>query len=229
MFTSLLRLPGPDETTRGNVARVLIAGFALVIVLLLAAGFIGIGNIRSIQTSAASLAEQQSVTNRLIDELKRQQSSLSEVFSVLARDPDSVDAASILAQLDEAGRQIDRIAEAGARTPAARTVAAAAERLRCTSPARPGACFRSRIPETFASRDLFRRHAEFIAVVARLIDSNYHKVIEAQAEIDQRSSRLLKESVLLLGACLVLALLSTALTVRLTSRWCAPWSGRRAS
>ena len=59
---------------------------------------------------------EQSVTNRLIDELHRQQTSLSEVFSVLARDPDSVDYDRILSQLDEADRDIDRISAEGAQT-----------------------------------------------------------------------------------------------------------------
>ncbi len=62
-----------------------------MILLLLAAAAIGIHNIQSIQQNAASLVREQSVTNRLIDELHRQQTSLSEVFSVMARDPDSLD------------------------------------------------------------------------------------------------------------------------------------------
>src|SRR5690349_4971484 len=104
-------MPVPAEShanpiTHNNILRVLIAGFALVIALLLAAGFVGIRNIRSIRENAARLVEQQSLTNHLIDELQRQQTSLREVFSVLARDPDSVDAGRILAQLDEAGRNI---------------------------------------------------------------------------------------------------------------------------
>src|SRR5919206_347025 len=59
---------------------------------------------------------EQSLTNRLIDELHSQQTSLAEVFSVLARDPDSVDYDRVMAQLDEADRDIARISEEGKQT-----------------------------------------------------------------------------------------------------------------
>src|SRR5689334_22021036 len=110
----------PQQITHQNIFRVLIAGFTLVILLLLAAAFVGIRNIESIQENAASLLREQSVTNRLIDELHSQQTSLSEVFSVLARDPDSVDYDHIMSQLDEADRDINRISEEGAQTPESR-------------------------------------------------------------------------------------------------------------
>jgi hypothetical protein len=216
MFTSPFASLKPQEITHRSVLTVLIAGFALVIILVLVAGFIGISNIHSIQANAASLVEQQSVTNRLIDELQREQTSLSEVFSILARDPDSVDAESILAQLGEADRQINRIVQAGLETPQRKLW----QRLKETSAAFSGEATRLlsiEEPETFASRDLFRDHEEFTAVVAKLIEVNYHKVLTAQTEIDERSARLLNESFVLLGSCLLLALASTALTVRLTT------------
>lgn len=203
--------------THGNLLRILLTGFALVIVLLLAAGFIGIRNIRSIQSNVARLVERQLVTNRLIEELKRQQVSLSEVFSILARDPDSVDADRIQAQLDEADRNIARIADAGLATPER----ALWQRLKEAS---QGFSEETRrllsedAPETYASRELFRRHERFIAVVARLIEADYQNVLASQAEIDRRTEGLLRESVLLIGGCLIMALLSTALTVRLTTR-----------
>ena len=207
----------PRAITHGNLLRVLLTGFALVIVLLLAAGFIGIRNIRSIQSNVARLVDRQLVTNRLIEELKRQQVSLSEVFSILARDPDSVDADRIQAQLDEADGNIARIADAGLATPER----ALWQRLKEASQGFSEETRRllsEEAPETFASRELFRRHERFIAVVARLIEANYRNVLASQAEIDRRTEGLLRESFLLIGACLAMALLSTALTVRLTTR-----------
>src|ERR1044071_4647032 len=99
------------EITPQNIFRVLLAGFGLVILLLLAAAVVGLRSVHSIRESAANLVREQSVTNRLIDELHSQQTSLSEVFSVLARDPDSVDFERIMAQLDEADRDIKRISQ----------------------------------------------------------------------------------------------------------------------
>src|SRR5215475_1482611 len=107
----------PKQITRPYIYRVLVAGFGLVILLLVAAAIVGLRNIQSIQTEAANLLKEQSLTNRLIDELHSQQTSLFEVFSVLARDPDSVDYDRIMNQLDEADRDIARICSEGARTP----------------------------------------------------------------------------------------------------------------
>ena len=202
--------------THRNIFRVLTAGFGLVILLLLAAALVGIHNIQSIQENAASLLREQSVTNRLIDELHSQQTSLSEVFSVLARDPDSVDYGRIMSQLEEADRDIDRISAAGAQTP---------ERDLWVSLKRNSTAFSNEArrllsvedPETFASMDLFRYHEAFTSVVARLIEGEYRKVSAAQAQIDRRSSRLLRESALFAGGSVLLALVFSAFTVRLVS------------
>ena len=124
--------PAADRRiTHRSLLRVLIAGFSLVIVLQLAGAFIGIGNIHSIKESAARLVQEQQSTNRLLEEVHRQQASLSEVFSVLARDPDSVDYSRILSQLDEADRNIDRIVAEAAETPQRRLY----DQLRQTSAA----------------------------------------------------------------------------------------------
>jgi signal transduction histidine kinase len=203
--------------THQNIFRVLIAGFSLVIVLLAAAATVGLRNIRAIQQSAASLVREQSVTNRLIDELQRQQTSLSEVFSVLARDPDSVDYDSIMSELEEAGRDIDRISAEGAQT----AESGLWGRLRDASLAFSGEARRLLAveePETFASLDLFRDHEAFVSVVARLIEAEYRKVRAAQEQIDRQSSRLLDVSLAFAAAAALLALAFAALTVRMASR-----------
>ena len=92
------------QITHQNIFRVMTVGFALVILLLLAAAAVGIRNIRSIQENAAGLVRDQEVTNRLIGELHSQQTALTEVFSVLARDPDSVDYDGIMQQLGQADK-----------------------------------------------------------------------------------------------------------------------------
>jgi len=203
--------------TQRSLLRVLIAGFALVIFLLLAGAFIGIGNIHSIRENASQLVQEQQATNRLLEEVHRQQASFSEVFSILARDPDSVDYQSILAQLDEANRNIDRIVAEGAQTLQRRLY----DQLRQTSAAFSAEARRLlevEEPETFSSQDLFRDHEAFISVVAKLIESSYRRAVAAQNQIDRRSERLVKISAALLCAFLILAVLCTVLTVRLTAR-----------
>jgi signal transduction histidine kinase len=207
----------PRPITHQNVFRVLVAGFTLVILLLLAAAFVGVGNIRAIQQNAAELVREQAVTNGLIDELHAQQRTLSEVFSVLARDPDSVDYDKIMAQLDQADRDIERICAEGSRTPEHLQWA----RLRETSAdfsREARRLLNVENPETFASIDLFRDHAAFISVVARLIETEYRRGSAAQAQIDQRSSHLLSISALFAGGSLLLALVFAAITLRMAKR-----------
>jgi signal transduction histidine kinase len=209
--------PTPRRITQRSLLRVLIVGFSLVIALLLAGAFIGIGNILIIKENAARLVDEQQATNRLLEEVHRQQASLSEVFSILARDPDSVDYARIVSQLDEADRNIGRIAAEGAQTAQRRLY----DQLQRTSAAFSGEARRLLAveePVTFSSQDLFRDHEAFISVVAKLIEASYRRAVAAQNQIDQRSERLVKQSAAFLGAFLTLALLCTVLTVRLTAQ-----------
>ena len=207
----------PSRITHQNIFRVLAAGFALVIVLLLAAALVGVRNIQSIQENAASLVSEQGLTNRLIDELQSQQSNLSEVFSVLARDPDSVDYDGIMQQLAQADRDIARISADGARTPEQPLW----KRLQETSAhfsAEARRILSQDTPESFTSMELFRDHEAFIAVVARLIEAQYRKARAAQTEITSRSGRLLGDSFLFAGSSVLLALVFAALTLRMASQ-----------
>lgn len=202
------------QITPQNIFRVLSAGFGLVTLLLLAAAIVGVRSVQSIQANAADLVREQAVTNRLIDELHSQQTSLAEVFSVLARDPDSVDYDRIMTQLDEAERDIDRISTEGASTAESRLwarlkrssadFAQEARRLLTTDNV-----------QTYASIELFRDHEAFISVVARLLEVEYRKVSEAQAQIDRRSSRLLGQSAIFAGGSILLALVFAAVTLRM--------------
>ena len=203
--------------THRSLLRVLIAGFSLVIVLLLAGAIIGLGNIHTIKDSAARLVQEQQSTNRLLEEVHRQQASLSEVFSILARDPDSLDYRGILGQLDQAERNIGRIVVEGARTPQRRLYGQLSQTSAAFS-AEARRLLAVEEPETFSSQDLFRDHEAFISVVAKLIESSYHRTVAAQTQIDQRSERLVKQSAAFLAAFLALALLCTVLTVRLTAQ-----------
>lgn len=207
----------PRQITHQNIYRLLIAGFSLVILMLLAAASVGLRNIQSIQQSASNLVREQDTTRHLVDELRSREESLAEVFSILARDPDSVDSEAILSQLADADRDIDRISAEGAHTPQS----ALWTSLRETSAAFSGEARRilsDKNPASFASLDLFRDHEAFTAVVARLIESDYRNVSAAQAQIGHRSARLLETSALFASGGVLLALIFAALTVFITSQ-----------
>lgn len=205
------------QITRQSIFRILIAGFGLVIVLLAAAAILGIRNIQHLQATSQELLREQSVSSRLIDELQSQQTNLSEVFGVLARDPDLVNYTRIMAQLDEADRDIDRIATEGERT----AERALWERLRKSSgdfskEARRLLSFDE--PETFQSLDLFRYHGAFASVVARLLEAEYRKLSLAQAEIDRQTSWLANVSLGFCTAAVLLALVFAFVTVRMVAQ-----------
>jgi signal transduction histidine kinase len=65
--------------------------------------------------------------------------------------------------------------------------------------------------------DLFRDHEAFIAVVARLIETQYRKVSAAQAQINRVTAHLLEASLLFASASVLLALIFAAITVRMAS------------
>src|SRR5438105_1781186 len=202
------------QITQSSIVRVLVAGFALVIALLAAAAFVGVRSIESIQSSAASLVREQAVANRLLDEVHRQQASIGDIFSVLARDPDSVDL-DILEQLDQTDQNIDRIVAEGERTPEKRLYAQL-KRSSSEFSMEARRILSAEDPETFASRDLFRLHGEVVSVIGKLMRQSYRKVLDAQQQIDQRTAALMRQSMIFLAACFPLALIFTVVTVRMT-------------
>src|SRR5438270_2228288 len=94
------------EIGYNSLFRVLAVGFSMVIILLIAAGAIGLTNANSIQASAAALVSQQLTTTRLIEELEREQDALNAVFYKLSRAPEQVDRDRILMELDHADQNI---------------------------------------------------------------------------------------------------------------------------
>src|SRR6185436_42781 len=98
-----------DEPGERRVRRLLAVGFLLVILLLLADAFFGFHSIRSIETTASEMAADQFTQMALVDEVQREQGSLSAIFYRLDGDPDSLDRASIVAQIETTGQDIARI------------------------------------------------------------------------------------------------------------------------
>ncbi len=206
----------PDPVTHKKLLRVLVLGFSAVIVLLVAAAFVGVNSAQLIKESTAELVRSELVTTRLIDELQREQDTLNATFYRLSRGPELVDRARALAQLDAADQAVGRIVQEAAGTPQANLWRQLDTATRAfSSEARRLLAIRN-VPN-YSSRDLLRRNEEVTGLVAKLISSNYDRAIAAQSRIDQRSASLVNESVLLLGGCLLLALLCAIFTVRITT------------
>ena len=200
-----------------NLLRVLVIGFAAVIVLLAAAAAIGVNNARSITASATGLVANQLVITRLLDQVEREQAVLNAAFYRLARAPEIVDRERILDDLDRNDREIDRLVEQAQGGPdAAAWQDLKRSTLDFSSEARQ-LLTRRKLP-SYSSRDLFFRHEEVTGVVTRLVDLIYNRAVETQERVSQQSQRLATESAVLVGGCLLVALVCAMITVRIAVR-----------
>ena len=201
------------QITQGTVFRVLIAGFLLEILLLAGAAFISLHSIGSIRSSAAELVGEELAATRLIDDIQHEQAALSAVFMKLSRDPEAVDREKVLSELDQADARMEDIGRSFAGTPdralwnelrqATGAFSAEARRLLMLES-----------PTTLLSRELFRRNQEALSVVARLAGAIDNRTRAIRDEIDHRSNELTQHTVLLVGACVLLALIIAGFTVR---------------
>jgi len=206
----------PPLVTYRSILRVLSGGFGLVIVLLAAAAFVSITNIRAIQRNAATLVAEHQQATDLIDEIESEQEALSAVFYRLARGLKSIDRDRILSELDAADENVADIAdrmEGTADQALGRNLKRAAEAF--TSEARR--LLSQPHSSTVLSGDLFQRHRQVTNAVAQLVAAGRKETQTAQAMITRQSGALFRQSFALVGGCLLLALATTGLTVYWTA------------
>jgi signal transduction histidine kinase len=206
-----------DPVTYRKILRVLVIGFSAVIVLLIAAGSIGLKSAQLIQENSAEIVHNGLVTTRLIDELQREQDTLNAAFYKLSRGTELTERERLLVQLDEADQAVERIVSEAADTPQAELWRQLSTAVQGFSNEARGLLVRKNVP-TYVSRDLLKRHEEVTSIVGKMVAGNYTRTLAAQSRIDQRSSQLVKESLGLLSGCLLLALLCAIFTVRITTQ-----------
>ncbi len=206
-----------DPVTYRKILRVLVIGFSAVIALLIAAGFIGLKSAQLIQENSAEIVHTGLVTTRLIDELQREQDTLNAAFYKLSSGPELSERERLLAQLDEADQAVERIVAEAAGTPQAELWRELSTAVQGFSSEARRLLVRKNVPN-YTSRDLLRRHEEVTAIVGKMIANNFARTLAAQSRMDQRSARLVAESLGLLGGCLLLALVCAIFTVRITAQ-----------
>jgi len=206
-----------EPATYRKVLRVLAIGFSAVIILLVAAGFVGVKIAQLIQESTTELVHSELVTTRLIDQLQREQATINALFYRLARGPEVEDRARVLAQLDEADKAVGRIVEEAKGTPQAQVWVALNDAARAFTNEARRLLAKDYTPG-YGSLDLLHRHEAVTAIVARLVSNSYVRAVAAQSNIEQSSQRLVNESFLLLGGCLLLAALCAVFTVRFSAQ-----------
>ncbi len=200
-----------------TLLRVLVLGFAVVIALLVAAAVIGVQNARSITASTATLVADQLVVTRLLDEVEREQEALNAAFYRLSRAPENVDRAKVLAALDETGGQVAILVQ-NARGGPDEAAWNELERAVLDFSTEARQLLNGRKAPGFSSRDLFVRHEEVTTVVAHLADLSYARAAATRRRVDAHTESIVAESALLIGGCLLVALVSAIVTVRIAAR-----------
>jgi signal transduction histidine kinase len=188
-----------------------------VIALLAAAAVIGVHNARSITASTEGLVADQLVITRLLDEVEREQGALNAAFYRMSRTPEKVDRAKVLAALDETGGEV-AILVAKARGGPDEAAWNALQRAVLDFSTEARQLLAGKKAPGFSSRDLFMRHEEVTTVVAHLADLSYARAADTCGKVDAQTHRIVTESVLLIGGCLLVALVSAVVTVRIAAR-----------
>lgn len=200
--------------TQKAIRRVVLVGFTLVIVLLLAAGLLGVRSISSIRSTIAELQEEQVRTQELLDAMLREQHAINAIYVGFARTPDELDREKLLNQLAASDREIAAIAANGSGDPGQDLwleLHRAAERFSLEARAVLDA-----LPKARPMRRLMLAHQDVLMLVGKLVETQSQRSAEHKRRLEEFSRRMLLYSSALLGMSLLLALLCAIYTVRLT-------------
>jgi signal transduction histidine kinase len=199
--------------THRTLLVVLSGGFALVTVLLLAAAAVAVNNARSMHADAEELVHEQTVTARLLNQLRLEQETLNAAFYQLTSDPESVDRAEILRELDSTQEALNRLARNAAQTPeaplwrelerSAKIFSDEAKRVMASSGS-----------SSVELGDLLRTHESVVRIVRKLADASSARAVAAEARIGAEANELRTESAMLLGGSSLLAFACALLVVR---------------
>jgi signal transduction histidine kinase len=204
-----------DHEADTHLLPVLIAGFALLFLLLAASGFVALDSMRFIESDAARLVAEQQATVGLIDEVQSEEGNLSGVFYSLAsrqsrKDRDPV----LLGRLDALEKAIHRTTDVGIASRDSipwRNVRKAADAFI----AEGRDILRSgRAP----SEEFFQRHQNLLASLADLTNANFTARGEALSVERERASSRVRYSLILLATALGIAVVGAVFTVYSVNR-----------
>lgn len=215
-----MELPGRSAVrpvTQRAIRRVLAAGYALVMLCLLAAGLLGVRNITSIRATSAELLKEQVRIQNLLDAVLRGQRAINAIFADFARQPEEIDEAQLLNQLDASDREIEKIAQELAGEPEQalwqKLYAAAAE---FSNEAR--LVLGEEASRRRPLRRLMHAHQSVLGLVDQLVEVETRRSVALKQRIEELSLRLAQQSAILLGAGFLMALLSAVYAGRWTLR-----------
>jgi len=188
---------------------VLIAGFALLILLLGASVWVGVEAIRSTEASATRLVAEQRATLRLIEDIQQEQDSLSAIFYSLALDHTAQNRAATLTKLESLERDIRATLNAGMSS--GRVDSWSAMRSAVDAFVAEGrAVIRSGEPPGVG---FFRTHEALINALGKLAAVNFDATAAAEKKQSEGAGERVRASLQLLAAALLTALAGSVITV----------------
>ena len=207
------RNEAPSRITERSLLRILVAGFSLVILLLVAAGVIGLRNAHTMHQSIFRLSNEQRIATRLLEQVQLEQNTMSDVFFRLLRQSELAPEDPIFQGLDqfddtvEQLRQQETLAENQTTwqdlIAATQSFSALARSLSQTSNR-----------DTGALEMLFERHQRVQQLTEKLMLANSRSAMADERTIAAQANSMITISLSLLGACLALAILCAGVTVR---------------
>ncbi len=206
-----------QPVTQSAIRRVLAAGYGLVILCLLAAGLLGVRNLASIRATSAQLLEEQVRIQNLLEAVLRGQRAINAVFADFAREPDTIDEAQLLAQLENSDREIERTAGEAAGEPEQalwQQLYSAATQFSSEARLILGEEAAQRRP----LRRLMHAHQAVLSLVDQLVEVEMKRSVALKQKIEELSVRLAQQSAVLLGLGFLLAVLTAAYAMRWTLR-----------
>ncbi len=203
-----------DRFTERRLLRGLIAGFALVLLLLGVAGVVAVQGARAIEDSTARVAREQLVIARLLNEAQAGQNMLAAVLHQLTRVPGNPDEDDLLQDLETADAQLNRVGKSASATSESGRWSALLESERVfSSGVRKAIQKKSNLSEAATLRGLFEQHETVVHLEQDLLEASEQRVSKAEQQLEVESRQLASRAVILLGSCFALALLCAALTV----------------
>ena len=211
-----MKFGASSTITASSIRHVLLAGFGVVILFLVVAGFVGLRNLAAIQSNAEDLLREQALQQDLLNEVRRQQRTINVVFQKFDRRPDTIDREEVLEQLEASDHVIERIATTSAEQPE-QDLWKALVRSSNQFSTESRKLLESKSGPYEPSDELFEHHQSVLNLVNRLVEIETAKTARVRARLDETSDRLTQQTGLLLGGALLLALFGAIYTMRVTT------------
>ncbi|GIU74191.1 MAG: hypothetical protein KatS3mg004_1278 [Bryobacteraceae bacterium] len=206
-----------QPVTQRSIRRVLAIGYGLVILCLLASGLLAVRNLASIRATSAQLLGEQVRIQNLLEAVLRGQRAINAVFAGFAREPEDIDEAQLLAQLENSDREIERIVEDAEGEPEQalwEKLYEAATRFSSEARTILGEEAERRRP----LRQLMNAHQTVLSLVDQLVEVEMKRSVALKQRIEELSYEFARQAALLVGLGFLLAVLTAAYATRWTLR-----------